>query len=45
MEKEGTSYVQGGHVELTSNILFSPCSVVLFVNEADVFLRKRSKVP
>ena len=24
---------------------FSSCSVVLFVDEADAFLRKRSKVP
>ena len=25
--------------------LFSSCSVVLFVDEADAFLRKRNKVP
>ena len=33
----------GGEVWSCSN-LFSSCSVVLFVDEADAFLRKRSKV-
>ena len=28
----------------TNQYLFSSCSVVLFVDEADAFLRKRSKV-